>query len=145
MLQQFNWFIQQKQFLPVLGTWWVLISDPDKSGDASGEKYASSHWNRAATLWWTCSQTLCVIIFFRVCIIPLPAMNERGPLVSHYRHFAITNSHSSAPDLSSILCSQLWPLISSVWIPRCPTRWPGSTAHQFPCCPSTLRPSSAFV
>ncbi len=53
---------------------------------------------------------LCVIIFFRVCIIALPA---GGALQT----FAITNSLRSAPDLSSILCCELWPLIPSVWTP----------------------------
>lgn len=70
---------------------------------------------------------------------------RRGTSFLSLWHFALTNSCSSSPDLSSILCSELWFLIFSVLIPPCYTtdRAPPLTGSL--CCLCTLRPLSVFV
>lgn len=92
------------------------------------------------------SNSVCDNIF--PCLHHPSASHEPEQLLSPLQTFAITNSLSSAPDLSSILCSELWPLIFSVRTPlpvgvQRDGRAPPLTGS--PCCSSTLRPSSVFV
>lgn len=97
--------------------------DTHKSGGTKKENI-HPHWNQVRR---TRTVYVCDNIFTWQVLQP-----SLETLWAPLQTFAITNSHNSAPDLSSILCCELWPLISSIWIPHLFVSNMTATAHRLP-------------